>query len=158
MCLRKIGERTSWYNQGLEPREYLASRSRDKAVPNSGHVNQIFSPVVPNNDGVHSVCAGKVPSDHEFLSAIQPVLGPRPAPFPNLVPTVPSLSNDTFQPLGANCTEHIGGRHLEMVNNPDSGRLKLQNRFHDFMALDKRQAREVVIVISEEVENEVMNA
>ena len=45
-----------------------------------------------------------------------------------------------------------------MVNNPDSGRLKLQNRFHDFMALDKRQAREVVIVISEEVENEVMNA
>src|SRR6516162_9307764 len=77
MCLRKIGERTSWYNQGLEPREYLASRSRHKAVPNSGHVNQIFSPVVPNNDGVHSVCAGKVPSDHEFLSAIQSILGPR---------------------------------------------------------------------------------
>ena len=56
MCLRKIDERTFWDEQGLEPSEYLASRSRHKAVPNSGDVNQIVSAVIPNNDSIHPVC------------------------------------------------------------------------------------------------------
>jgi hypothetical protein len=56
MCLWKIGERTLGDKQGLEPREYLASRSWHKSVPDSGHVKQILSPVISNYDGVHAVC------------------------------------------------------------------------------------------------------
>jgi hypothetical protein len=138
MCLQKIGERALWNDQGFEPGEYPASRSRHKAVPNSRDVNQIFSPVVPNNDGVHSVCAWNVSADDQFLSAVQPVLGPRPAPFSSLVTTIPSLGNDTFQSLAASGTQHVLSRRFKIIRNANSGRLKLQNGFHDLMALDKR--------------------
>ena len=55
MSFLKIGERTFWDQQGLESSEYVAYRSWDKTVPNAGHVNQIFSPVISNYDGVHSM-------------------------------------------------------------------------------------------------------
>jgi len=42
--------------QGLEPSEYLESGSRHKAVPNARDINQIVSPVIPDNDGIHPVC------------------------------------------------------------------------------------------------------
>src|SRR6516164_5084919 len=157
MSLRKIGERTFWGEQGLEPSEYLPSGSRHKAVPNSGHVEEIFSLVIPNNDSVDSVRARNVSSDDKFLSTVQPILGPRPAALANLVSAVLPLGNNAFQPLGANCVEHVSGGCFEIIRNPDSGRLKLENRFHNFMALDKRQAREIAIVVNEKVENEVMD-
>src|SRR6516162_4122325 len=115
MFLWKIGERTFWDRQGLKPGEYLASRSRDKAVPNSGDVNEILSAVIPNHDGIHSVCAQNVSSDHQFLSTIQPILSPRSTAFPRLVSAVPSLSNDTFQPLGQSfiVMEYLEGRTLK---------------------------------------------
>src|SRR6516164_5179918 len=104
MSLRKIDERRFWGEQGLEPSEYLASRSRHKAVPNSRDINQIVSPIIPDNDGIHPVCTRNVATDHKFLSAVQTLLGPRPAPFTDLVPTVPLLGNDTFQSLSASHT------------------------------------------------------
>src|SRR6516162_9726045 len=140
MFLWKIGERTLWDEQGLEPSEYLASGSRHKAVPNSGDVNEILSAVIPNNDGVHSVCARNVASDHKFLPAVQSVLSPRAAAFSSFVPAVFSLGNDTFQPLAANRVKHVGSGCFEIIRNPDSGRLKLENTFHYFMALDERKA------------------
>jgi hypothetical protein len=97
-------------------------------------------------------------SGRKFLSSVQPIFGPRPAALANLVAAVPLLGNDTFQPLAANCTDHVSGRDLEVVSNPESGRLEPQNGFHDFMALDKRQAREIAIVKNEKIEDEVMNA
>src|SRR6516225_5530422 len=127
MSFGKIRERTLGDKQGLELREHLAPRSWYKAVADSGYVNEIFSPVISNNDGVHSVCARNVATDHKFLSTVQPILGPGPTALANLVSAVLPLGNNTFQPLAASSTEHIGGRHLEMVNNPDSGRLKLEN-------------------------------
>src|SRR5215472_17685924 len=141
MCLWEIDERTLGDQQRLELDEHVASRSWDKAVPNSRDVNQILSPVISDNDGVHSVCARNVSSDHEFLSTVQPILGPGPAALANLVSAVLPLGNDTFQPLAANCVKHVGSGCFEIIRNPDSGRIKLQNRFHDFMAFDKRQAR-----------------
>src|SRR6516162_11011638 len=125
MFLWKIGERTLWDEQGLEPSEYLASGSRHKAVPNSGDVNEILSPVIPNRDGVHSVCARNVASDHKFLPAVQPVLCPRPTPFSELVPAVLPLGNDTFQPLVPSGAEHVASRRFKIVRNADSARLKL---------------------------------
>ena len=56
MCLWEIDERTLGDQQRLELDEHVASRSWDKAVPNSRDVNQILSPVISDNDGVHSVC------------------------------------------------------------------------------------------------------
>src|SRR6516164_3714176 len=158
MSLRKIDERRFWGEQGLEPSEYLASGSWHKAVPNSRDINQIVSPIIPDNDGIHPVCARNVSSDHKFLSTVQPILGPGPAALANLVSAVLPLGNNTFQPLGANCVEHVSGRCFEIIRNPDSGRLKLENRFHHLMAFDKRQAREIAIAVNEKVENEVMDA
>src|SRR5215469_7305209 len=158
MSLRKIGERTFWGKQGLEPREYLAPRSRDKAVANSRDINQILFPVIPNNYGIHSVCARNVATDHKFLPAVQSILSPRAAAFSSFVPAVFSLSNDTFQPLGASGSEHVPSRRFKIVRNADSGRLKLKNAFHYFMALDERKAREITIVVNKKVENEVVNA
>src|SRR5215831_18649541 len=119
MSFGKIREWTFWGQQGLEPGEYLASGSRHKAVPNSGNVNEILSAVIPDNDGVHSVCARNVTSDHKFLSAIQAVLGPRPPPFSNLVPAVLPLGNKTFQPLTASSTDHVLNRRFKIVRNTD---------------------------------------
>src|SRR5215469_694998 len=136
----------------------LAETHSRKAVPNSRDINQIVSPLISDNDGIHAVCARNVATDHKFLSAVQAVLGPRPTPFSNLVPAVSPLGNDAFQPLGANCTEHVSGGDLEILNNPDSRRLEPENGFHDVMALEKRQAREIAIVVNEKVENEVMDA
>jgi hypothetical protein len=42
-------------------------------------INQIVSPVIPNNDSVDSVRARNVSSDDKFLSTVQPILGPRAA-------------------------------------------------------------------------------
>src|SRR5215469_61164 len=125
MSLWKISERTFRGKQGLQPGEYLAPRSRHKAVPDSGDINQMVSPVIANNDCVHSVRSRNVTSDHKFLSPIQPVLRPRPAPFPNLVAAVLPFGNDTFQPLAASGTEHVPRGCFEIVRNADSGRLKL---------------------------------
>jgi len=111
------------------PSEYLASGSRHKAIPNSGNVNEILSAVIPDNDGVHAVCARNVATDHKFLSAVQPITGPRPSALANLVPAVSPLSNDTFQPLAASSTEHVLNQRFKIVGNTDPGRLKLENRF-----------------------------
>src|SRR6516162_1895439 len=158
MSLRKIDERRFWGEQGLEPSEYLASGSRHKAVPNSRDINQIVSPVIPDNDGVHSMCARNVASDHKFLPAVQSILSPRAAAFSSFVPAVFSLGNDTFQPLGASGSEHVPSGRFKIVRNADSGRHKLENAFHYFMALDERKAREITIVVNKKVENEVVNA
>src|SRR6516162_3071864 len=125
MSFGKIGERTFWGQQGLESSEYLASRSRHKAVPNSGHINQAVSAVIANNDRVYSVCARNVASDHKFLAAVQTILGPGPAALANLVSAVLPLGNNTFQPLTASDTEHVVSRGFKIVCNADSGRLKL---------------------------------
>src|SRR6516164_801099 len=122
MSLRKIDERRFWGEQGLEPSEYLASGSRHKAVPNSRDINQIVSPVISNNDGVHSVCARNVSSDHKFLSTVQPILGPGPAALANLVSAVLPLGNDTFQPLVPSGAEHAASRRFKIVRNADSAR------------------------------------
>src|SRR5215469_4678935 len=158
MSLRKIDERTFWGEQGLEPREYLPPRSWDKAVPNSRDINQIVSPVIPNNDSIHPVCARNVSSDHKFLPAVQSILSPRAAAFSSFVPAVFSLGDDTFQPLGASGSKHAPSGRFKIVRNADSGRLKLENTFHYFMALDERKAREITIVVNKKVENEVVNA
>src|SRR5215471_19162060 len=128
MSLRKIGERTFWGKQGLEPREYLAPRSRDKAVANSRDINQILFPVIPNNYGIHAVCARNVASDHKFLPAVQSILSPRAAALANLPPTslptkpgqvsaVLPLGNNTFQPLVASGAEHVASRRFKIVRN-----------------------------------------
>ena len=64
MSLWKIGERTFRGKQGLQPDEYLAPRSWHKAVPNSGDVNQILSPVIAYDNSVYTVWARSVSSDH----------------------------------------------------------------------------------------------
>src|SRR5215469_6570483 len=137
MSLRKIDERTFWGEQGLEPSEYLASGSRHKAVPNSCDINQIVSPIIPDNDGVDPVCARNVSSDHKFLSTVQPILSPGPTALANLVSAVLPLGNNTFQPLAASGTEHVLNGLFKIVRNTDPGRLKLQNSFHDLAPLDK---------------------
>jgi hypothetical protein len=40
----------------------------------------------------------------------------------------------------------------------NSGRLELQNRFHNFIALCKWQPREIALVVNKEVKKKVMNA
>src|SRR5215472_8647869 len=137
MCLWEIDERTLGDQQRLELDEHVASRSWDKAVPNSRDVNQILSPVISDNDGVHSGCARNVSSDHKFLSTVQPILGPGPAALANLVSAVLPLGNNTFQPLAASSTEHVLNGRFKIVRNTDPGRLKLQNSFHDLAPLDK---------------------
>src|SRR5215469_2706429 len=129
MFLRKIDERTFWDQQGLESSEYLASRSWHKTIPNSGNVNEIFSAVIPNDDCVHSVCAGNVASDHKFLPAVQSILGPRATTFSSFVPAVLPFGDDTLQPLAASGTKHVPSRRLKIVRNTDPGRFKLQTDF-----------------------------
>ena len=54
-----------------EPSEYLASRSRHNAVPNSRDANQILSPIISDNDGAHSVCE----NDYNSRDCLDGVLG-----------------------------------------------------------------------------------
>src|SRR6516164_1038376 len=131
MSFGKIRERTLGDKQGLELREHLAPRSWYKAVADSGYVNEIFSPVISNNDGVHSVCARNVATDHKFLSTVQPILGPGPTALANLVSAVLPLGNNTFQALAASSTEDVLNGRFKIVCNTDAGRRKLQNSFHD---------------------------
>src|SRR5215469_8716397 len=158
MSLRKVDERPFWDEQGLEPSEYLASRSRNKAVPNSGHVKQILSPVIADNDGVHSVCAWDVASDHKFLSTVQTILGPRPAALASFIPTVLSFRNDAFQSLLGGAFEHCLGCGLEVFGDSDSRRLEFEHRLQEFTALDERELRKVMILTDEHVKDEIADA
>src|SRR6516165_6953350 len=158
MCLWEIDERTLGDQQRLELDEHVASRSWDKAVPNSRDVNQILSPVISDNDGVHSLCAPECILRSQVLVHCSTDTWPRTRCACQSRIGCPSSWQQHLQPLGANCVEHVSGRCFEIIRNPDSGRLKLENRFHHLMAFDKRQAREIAIAVNEKVENEVMDA
>src|SRR6516164_3753977 len=158
MSLRKIDERRFWGEQRLEPREYLASGSRHKAVPNSRDINQIVSPVIPNNDGIHAVCAWDVASDHEFLPAVQSILSPRAAALASFIPTVLSFRNDAFQSLLGGAFEHCLGCGLEVFGDSDSRRLEFEHRLQEFTALDERELRKVMILTDEHVKDEIADA
>ena len=155
----EIDERALGDDQGLELAEDLAPRSRDKAVPNSGDVNQILSPVIPNYDGIQRrerpECSLRSQVLVHYSADTWPTSRSRlPASYrlSLLLATTPS------SPWARIALSMSAAGDLEIVSNADSGRLKPQNRFHDFMPLDKWQPREIAIVVNEKIENEVVNA
>ena len=72
MCLWEIDDWRLGDEQRLELREHVAPRSRDKAVANSRDINQILSPVIPDNDGVHAMLVKMI--NHHNVAGYRAIL------------------------------------------------------------------------------------
>ena len=94
--------------------------------------------------------ASDVAPNHQFLSAVKPVLCPCATTLSGFVLAVLAFRHNTLQFLLGSAFEHRCGGGLEIVGKADSGGLKFEHGLQEFTALDKRELRKVSILVDEQ--------
>src|SRR5437870_10836793 len=91
----------------MEAPVQLLSQSWREPVAGSCHVQKPVAFVVPENQGVKVLGAGRIPTDHEFLPLIDPHLAPGTGALTRFVRAVQALCYQTFAPISPNCLYQI---------------------------------------------------
>src|SRR5688572_1021880 len=96
---RQIDKGTVRSLESSKPFGQLHPRKRREAVASPGHVNQIVSLVITEDQSVESAHPNRVPTDDELLSLINAHLSPGTRSLARFVETTAAFRHQTFQPL-----------------------------------------------------------